>query len=112
VTLDRSFKNRAYNGVGRLSPTHLDQRSNSTRRHCGSQFKGNAIYDRPQSRSVLSIRSPMPAFENASRLRDMRAVCELRSLTYCLNGVRLTENADGEFHRLRKVSIDAVTKYG
>jgi hypothetical protein len=48
----------------------------------------------------------------ANNVRDMRAVRELRSLAYDLNGFRLTENAYGKFHRLRKVGIDVVTKSG
>ena len=54
------------------------------------------------------MRSAMPAFEDVSGLRVVRRV----SLTYDLNGFRLTENAYGKFHRLRKVGTDVVTKSG
>ena len=69
------------------------------------------IYDAAPSRSVVVPAVQRPHLR-CSRLRDMRAVRELRSLAYDLNGVRLTENAYGKFYRLRKVGIDVVIKRG
>ena len=117
VTLDRSFENGPrYDGIGRSSPIHLDQRSNSTRRNGSSHFKGNGICGSNLRCTPVLVQSlssgAQAAFEDASRLRDVRAVCELRGLTYDLNSVRLTENAYGKFYRLREVGIDVVTKCG
>ena len=70
------------------------------------------IYDAPLSRSVAVTRRARAAFEDASRLRDVRAVCELRGLTYDLNSVRLTENAYGKFYGLREIGTDVAIKRG
>jgi len=70
------------------------------------------IYDAAPSRSVVVPRRAMAAFEDASRLCDVRTVCELRGLTYDLNRVRLTENAYGKFYRLREEGIDVAIKRG
>src|SRR5581483_3531331 len=61
--------------------------------------------------------SPLPPFgdchpERMNGLGDMRPVSELGSLAYDLNGFRLTENADGKFHRLRKGGIHVVRESG
>ncbi len=70
------------------------------------------IYDAPLSRSVVVTRRAKAAFEDASRLRDVRAVCELRGLTYDLYSIRLTENAYGKFYRLREIGTHVAIKRG